>query len=187
LCVPRIDRDECPAFHTVNDQVVEFAYIICGVGDKHCAFFEFVEAFELYDECFCNRCVGSVAGKSDFGKRNALFRYNDVSAVAPEEFKPFAAVRSFLIAVIAQSSLGISQRFFLLSVVLRLGFLMLFSRVAALIGFESTAKSVATNRCASLSENGKTGIHQEDIPCEIRTSRSEWDGHQDTRSNEVWI
>ena len=152
LCVPRIDRYECSAFHAFNDQVVEFAHIIGGVGDKHCVFFEFVETFELFDECFCNRCIGFVAGKGEFDKRNALSRYNDVSAVAPEEFKPFAAVRSFLIAVIAQSCLGISPRFFLPSVVLRLGFLMLFSRVAAITGFESTANrsSVAIPRSTSI-------------------------------------
>ena len=74
LCVSRIDRNECSAFHAVNDQVVEFAHIIGGVGDKHGAFFEFVDAFEFLDECFCNRCISCVAGKSDFDKRNALAR-----------------------------------------------------------------------------------------------------------------
>jgi len=148
LCVPRIDRDECSTLHAVNDQVVEFAHIIGGVGDKHGAFFEFVEPFELLDECFCDYRIGPVAGKSNLDKRDALSRYNDVSAVAPEEFKPFAAVRSFLIAIIAQGCLGVSPRFFLLSAVLRLGFLRLFSRVAAITGFESTANrsSVAIPR-----------------------------------------
>lgn len=62
LGVARIDGDEGAALHLIDDEVVDVALIVSGVGDEDDASFELVDAFELPEERFGDVCVGSVVG-----------------------------------------------------------------------------------------------------------------------------
>ena len=105
LCVSWIERDEGFTFQVVNDEIIDIPFIISRISDEESASFEFVETFELFYERFGNLRIGSVIGKSGLNERSALYGSDNMSSVAPEEFKRFCSVCLFLIAVIMQGSL----------------------------------------------------------------------------------
>ena len=114
LCISSIDRDEGFRFQVVNDEIVYIPLIISRISDEEGAPLEFIETFELFDKRFGDFGIGSVIGKSGLNERDALDGSDNMSSIAPEEFKCFRSVCLFLIAVIMQGSLWVTAWFFVL-------------------------------------------------------------------------
>ena len=89
LCVAGIDGDEGAALHLIDDEVVDVALIVSGVGDEEGASFELVEALEFLDKRFGHLRIGVVVGESGFDEGDAFGRDDDVGAVAPKALDGF--------------------------------------------------------------------------------------------------
>ena len=73
LLITRIDGDECLAFKFVNDEVVDFAFIVSGITDEESAPFETINALELLDELTGDFGVSGIVGKCKRDQRDAFF------------------------------------------------------------------------------------------------------------------
>ncbi len=86
LCVARVDGDEGVSLHLTDDEVVDVALIVSGVGDEEGASFDLVEALELPDEGFGHLRIGSVVGECGFDEWDSFGGDDDVRSISPEVF-----------------------------------------------------------------------------------------------------
>ena len=82
--VARIQLDDRLRLHLLDEEGVELAHVVAGVGDEDHALFHLVNAFEFPQEFSNDEVVRLVVRSGDLHQRNAFFRHEDVGSIAPE-------------------------------------------------------------------------------------------------------
>ena len=100
LLVAGIDGDESLALKLVDDEVVEVAFIVGGVGNKERALFEAIEPLELFNEFACDCGVGGVIGEREGDQRDSFFGDNDMGAIPPKEDEAVLLAVDLLIGIV---------------------------------------------------------------------------------------
>ena len=107
LFIARVYWDEGLPLEFVDNEVVERAFIISGISEKYSAFAGTVDALEFFNELTGSGSVLDIVGQGKLNKGYSFFRYDDMSAVPPEEDEVIFFTADGLVRVITESSVRI--------------------------------------------------------------------------------
>ena len=104
MLVAGIDGDESLAVKLVDDEIVEVAFIVGGIGNEEGALFEAIEALELFNEFPCDRGVGDIIGERDRDQGYSFFGNDDMGAIPPKEDEVVLLAVDLLVGIIRERS-----------------------------------------------------------------------------------